>query len=1233
MRYLNKIVFINSASIQYAEMELNGNVHLTGTQGVGKSTLLRAILFFYNADKTKLGIPREKQSFDEYYFPYQNSYILYEVVKEEVPYCVLAYKVNGKTAFRFIDSAYKRELFIDQDNRAFQSWDYIRKALGRDIYYTPIISGYNEFRQIIYGDNKGLKSEYRNYALLETKQYQNLPLTIQNVFLNANLEAKFIKDTIIKSLNEKEFEIDLENYLRNHLRGFESQINDITIWFKKNKKGQIAIRNKADNIIDLYRKTNYLVREKHTLVAALAKRAVYIEQEKPKLSATYQREDLNLEKLNKERNHLKTLHSKREQNLISEIDYLRKELRKAKDKQDEYTIKNIEVVTERVTKKSILNKSKNLLQEENTTLTSAFTDINEKFKSLIQQINNKLGELKNEKNATINTLERKLAIDKEVLIQSYQKAIEQVEKDEKGQLEKWESEHKIITRQEYKLHNDNAELKHKRFFEQEIMQSHKEKDILQQNISKWDNELEKSKDKKSILRKEGALETEKLHQENEFEKQKILNNQERYISKIESIQHKIKQSESSLYGWLHKNVPSWEKTIGKVIDEEEVLFHTDLNPSLADGKNQGFFGINLNLNALKSRVKTVDEYQQSIKEFEIELEKSRKKLSQLDEQQSIDLSRIKKRINKKIGSLDDAISEKEYWISRDNNKLKENKIVLDEWEKKAIIERENKLKEIEINLEKIAEEKLKIKKELARINRSIQRQISLKNTDRDKKIGELESEKEQEEKKLQALFEEEKALAENRLKELKNQQSDALAEKGADTKRIQEIDTELGLVQKELDFISKNEALVIEYNKDKREVFDKVPEWKAERKQKESEKDTITEVHRKEQQKSDKKYAEQKELVRSIKEQLEVFTKDEEELEEFKKSVVYSDVKDFFITNETSPSTLETAVKLIKEITEKYYEEINTLKSLKTAIYDFTGNFNEGNVFSFKVNLNTDKEYLNFAIELKEFIEADKIKEYEVRVNERFAHIIQLIGKETNELLSKEAEIEKIIRKINTDFETKNFVEAIKEMEMRTQKSSNPIVRLLSRIRDFNEENNLTLGTMNLFNISGNTAENQKAVNLLKQLVKELERSKNKTLSLSESFDLQFRIVENDNNSGWVEKLSNVGSEGTDVLVKAMINIMLLNVFKADASKKFKDFKLHCMMDEIGRLHPTNVKGILRFANERDIFLINGSPISQGATDYKYTYKLSKHKSTTDSKKYYTKVNRLVKVRTNVLSK
>ena len=97
-----------------------------------------------------------------------------------------------------------------------------------------------------------------------------------------------------------------------------------------------------------------------------------------------------------------------------------------------------------------------------------------------------------------------------------------------------------------------------------------------------------------------------------------------------------------------------------------------------------------------------------------------------------------------------------------------------------------------------------------------------------------------------------------------------------------------------------------------------------------------------------------------------------------------------------------------------------------------------------------------------------------------------------------------------------------------------------------------------------------------------------------------------------------------------MINILLLNVFKNNASKKFKDFKLHCMMDEIGRLHPNNVKGILRFANERNILLINGSPTSQNAIDYKYTYKLSKEQSKSDSKKYITRITKLVSVKSKI---
>lgn len=109
MRYLNKIVFLNSAHIPYSEIQLDGNVHFIGTQGVGKSTLLRAILFFYNADKLRLGIPKEKGSYDEFYLPYANSFIVYEVMRENGPYCVMAFKQQGRVAYRFIDAPMVRQ--------------------------------------------------------------------------------------------------------------------------------------------------------------------------------------------------------------------------------------------------------------------------------------------------------------------------------------------------------------------------------------------------------------------------------------------------------------------------------------------------------------------------------------------------------------------------------------------------------------------------------------------------------------------------------------------------------------------------------------------------------------------------------------------------------------------------------------------------------------------------------------------------------------------------------------------------------------------------------------------------------------------------------------------------------------------------------------------------------------------------------------------------------------------
>ena len=182
----------------------------------------------------------------------------------------------------------------------------------------------------------------------------------------------------------------------------------------------------------------------------------------------------------------------------------------------------------------------------------------------------------------------------------------------------------------------------------------------------------------------------------------------------------------------------------------------------------------------------------------------------------------------------------------------------------------------------------------------------------------------------------------------------------------------------------------------------------------------------------------------------------------------------------------------------------------------------------------------------------------------------------------------------------------IKKIELKIEDSKNEIVQLLVLIKKFNDENAMNFGPTNLFSTDNQDKKNKVAVDLLKQFVKKINDQKRDIVSLSDSFELKFRVIENQNDTGWVEKLSNVGSEGTDTLVKAMVNIMLLNVFKGNVSKLFKDFRLHCMMDEIGKLHPTNVRGILKFANDRNIMLINSSPIENDALAFTHIYKLQK---------------------------
>lgn len=1213
MRYLNKIIFINSARIRYAEINLNGNVHFIGTQGVGKSTLLRAILFFYNADTFGLGIPKQKETYTDYYFKDSNAYIVYEVVRDDGKFCVISYKSQHKVCFRFFDGEYNRGFFVSENGNVPESWEGIAERLDQNkVFYTKRkIEEHKEYRDIVYGNQEGKKSELKRYSILESKDYQYIPKTIQNVFLNSKMEAEFIKQTIIMSL-ENDIRIDLNQYAH-HLNDFETQLSDIRKFKTPSATAQ------TETISKLYIAIRNLEREKIKIAKQLAWAVNKNEQEEPELTKKLEKqkdsEGVLLGKLKKLADTFKT----KEDKIKGDVRVQEENLKTVKRLMEEYQQKNIQQIIVRVEKKVTIEKEQKNLLDEKELLSTQFKELSQKFQALLDQLENQLKEFLNTKDASKNKINADFLTFQTETRKSFDRLIAELRTEFKKDIENAKEVWEQRKRDTKKLEIEREGLKHKRFFEDEIKKLDSEikgyvdaaKELILQN--------ENSKRQIETFQKHWELEEKELQKTFEREKEKSDEQISQINNKIFEIETYIENSKSSLYGWLTEQYPGWEKTVGKVIDEKNVLFNTSLSPKLSD-KSNNFYGVEIDLNEISKTVKTVADYEKENLELKEKVVEIKNIISGLTEKLDKDKENLKRKYQPKIREKKDSIKENEYLLGQNHAKQSEATVKRNEFVAKAESEKELQLEKAELAIAAATTAELKARDEVVRVEDELTKLIKVKESEREKKIR---TEGEGVNQLLINIQSEIKVEQENNKKrkaEITSQKEKEFSKKGADTNRLNKIDSRLNEIKLEIEFIETNRGLVERYYYDKEQYLDQADKFKQERQK-----------HEKQLEQEEKKYSLQKEtiakeldvvqvVIKSLEKELAAIFEDNEAFGNFKELEFFKTIQEYF-TNPTDEDETNIRGKvLVDEIKEIHYEKLHgRIDELRKTTTDFLGKFSDNNILKFKKQLTDDKSFFSFAQNLTDFIDDKRIDRIEKEVNERFALIVSTIAQQTNSLVSNSGEIQKIIGKINDDFEKKDFAGVIKKIELKVDDSKNEIVQLLIMIKNYNDENALELGKANLFSGENQEKKNKDAVDLLKQFAKKIGELKRDFISLTDSFELKFRIIENDNDSGWVEKLSNVGSDGTDVLVKAMLNIMLLNVFKEGASKKFRDFQLHCMMDEIGKLHPSNVRGILQFAKDRNIRLISGSPIENDALAFDHIYKLSKdEKSVTRVKRILT---------------
>ncbi len=1090
MRYLNKIIFINSAHVPYAEIKLDGNVHFIGTQGVGKSTLLRAILFFYNVDKSKLGIKTQagQKGYDEFYLPHQNSYIIYEVCRETGKFFVMTFLSHGRTAFRIVDCAYDKRFFVDEDGSVRYEWGRISEQIGTRVYKSNIIRGYEEFRDIIYGNSQQVAKEHRRFSLMESTKYRQVPLTIQNIFLNQSLESRVIKDTIIDSMDFASDDIDLNRY-REEVKYFRQQYEDIWKWYKVEKNGKVKVKTEADTVIERY--TNYEYVRK--LISELCGQLNYaLSRDIHRMPVLAEKESVRSTELSRQRRLLseeETKYKEEGARLNQEEGAIKFFLEQVKSKRQHYTEIGIEKIAERISKEDELKIQQRSLTHQEETLTNKNQSVKSKYDTLVQEVDNHLSTFGLQCQKQLNELDR----------------------------QRIEAEDRLQT-----ISNEKVETIRNQY---------------EQKLKENQNLLDEARQTKNEL--EVAMQRKELETACEREVSAIENDIKQISADIAKLDDMLGRQKGSFIEWLGENVDGWEENLGKVLDEDTILYNTSLNPHKSTS-NDTIYGVKIDTSNIEKTIKTPDELKCQKASLEQKVEELEKKITLRKQQLEKDIVELECQPSSQLKQL----RKDKMNLDAEYNQIP-HRIEMIKKDKTAAEERLKKWREDE--LEKLQKKLGEAGKEIETLNK----QKDGLTAQRDKEIASLKSSYNKQKKELKRNCDQQKAAVNA---ELKQKEQDAVQRKtellaqmdaelkglGVDVDQLTDIRRQLQKVTEDLRFIDEHRADYISWQNDIREYFNQEQQKKDERKNVRMKIDDLQAKFQKRKQQYDEK-------IKQLSDELHSLQDEQKRLKETIERV------QAFMNNPSCPSDISSAgemetAKSLSDILEELRDQITSqqrkFEDFKQAVIRFKGNFSPQNTFYFRTEFNSDADYTDFAAELNEFISNNKIEQYRVRTSRQYATIIKRIAKDVSDLSQHKSDIERTILDINRDFRENNFAGVIKDIELRAVESNDRLTQQLLNIKHFDDEHGFDIGQLNLF--------------------------------------------------------------GTDILVKAMVNIMLINVFKRKISRKFGDFKLHCMMDEIGKLHPNNVEGILKFANVRNINLINSSPTTYNAQAYKYTYSLSK---------------------------
>lgn len=645
MSQLIKIVLIDSLCAgAKAELIMDGNTSVTGTNGIGKSSFMKLIPVFYGAAPGRLvKASSNRESFANWYLPNASSFIVFEYANSlNAARCAIMHRSGDSYAYRLISQAWHPDLlYRDYEagelvlpgelNRHLANQGVTCSPELQPIHYRRIIqfnSGTAHLEDVNDPGKRKMISMLRpSYSLAPKRKDFN---GIDNVTL-ALLESGGTFDTMKVTMAEilqQENADPGRTLMMLNAQPFKNVID--------NRSGYLLMDALKPTIQEMNRvrlEVNAALRQ----LAVQKRKALLFED---KLREREKTRDALQSALNEEQVALEDAGSRKRSALSAERSNAQGELGTAQDwisnvekQRDDFAQQRMAQLLERLDQLPETQSRRDLKQSHLNQMNQSGLDIRQVYEQLALRAKEAATDQRDAAREQSDAAFQLLQTQKDELDSRQKALVEETNERQSAELEKQQRQQQEANEQ---CVRQTAALDHLRSI-RVLPQDQAELDQARQGIDDQQAILaEHQRNIRSVEEGGQGLRTEQTRLATEFQ------GIERQIESLQQTRERLKAqhnaSAETLLGFLRSHHPDWTTNIARLVPAE-ILMRTDLNPALLNEVQKSLYGVELSLNVLPTAtIGSVDDIESEIASISLqidslqgELEGIRKRTRSLEE--------------------------------------------------------------------------------------------------------------------------------------------------------------------------------------------------------------------------------------------------------------------------------------------------------------------------------------------------------------------------------------------------------------------------------------------------------------------------------------------------------------------------------------------------------------------------------------------------------------------------